>query len=356
MNARIIAAASVFPEHRVDAGQVKETLRRVFGALVPELEHYCQAIDRCGIESRHLVLPVEETTRRRPLGEKNAFFGEKCRELGMEVASKCLAQAGVAAGDVDALFTVSCTGFMIPSLDAYLATQLGFRPDVVRMPVNEMGCAAGAWALARCRERAQAVPKGLTLLVSVELPSLTFQPDDLSGANVLSSILFGDGAVAVLVSSGEAARPGIELEASRSILFKDTTHLMGFDLDDTGFHIVLDREIPDLIAKRALPELERFLADHELTRGDVGFWVIHPGGAKILESIARSLDLGARELAPTLRVWSSKGNLSSATVLCIFEEFMRTPPEPGSRGLAVAFGPGFCMEMLLLRAVEGAVS
>ncbi len=348
MAARIVAASSAFPEHRIDSAQVKTQLRNIFGDRVPELETYARMVDRAGIAHRHLVLPVEETTRRRSLEEKNGIYIEKAQELAEEATRLCLAKAGVAASEVDALFTVSCTGFMIPSLDARLVGRMGFREDVVRFPVNEMGCAAGAWALSRCRERAAAVPGGKTLLVSVELPSLTFQPDDLSGANLLSSVLFGDGAVALLIDGGQTASPGIEILASRSVTFPDSLHLMGFELDETGFHIVLDRDIPVVISQQAMPRLTSFLTEQGLKRSDIGFWAIHPGGMKILDSMAKALDLGPRELSTSLGVWSRRGNLSSATVLCVLEEFMRTPPPAGTRGLGLAFGPGFCMELLLL--------
>ncbi len=349
MTATVVAAASAFPEYILESEDVRHLYERAFGGRVKDLDTYTAMVDHAGIETRHLVRPGEETIARKPLDDKNRIFTEESQRLGERAAAECLDRAGVAASDVHCLMTLSCTGFMIPPLDAYLVNRMGFRPDVVRIPVTEMGCAAGAWSLGRCRDRALAHPGGLTLVVSVELPSLTFQPDDLSPANLVSSVLFGDGSAAILVR-GDSSEPGLEICNSRSIMFPGTTDVMGFDLHSTGFHIILDRKIPVIIARRARPELERFLEDHSLSPDQIGFWAIHPGGKKILDSIASALSLGAAELERTLAVWSRRGNLSSATVLAILEQHLLHRPRQESPGIAVAFGPGFCMEMVLLRS------
>ncbi|MBI3891600.1 MAG: type III polyketide synthase [Candidatus Wallbacteria bacterium] len=351
MTATIVAASSAFPETVVGPEEVLASVRKVFGGRVRNLETYCAMVGHSGIDTRHLALPVDEILQERPFGVKNSDYSRIARQLGEEAVRKCLDSAGIAASDVDFLVTLSCTGFMIPALDAYLIDRMGFRRDVGRMPVTEMGCAAGAWSLGRARERALATPGGLTLIVSVELPGLTFQPGDLSPANLVSCVLFGDGAAAVLVD-GRESRRGFRITDSKSVLFPESTALMGFDLDEKGFHIVLDRKIPFVIAREALPRMEEFLAGHGMRPADAGFWVVHPGGKRILDSIAAALGLGPAELAPTLDVWSRRGNLSSATVLAVLERLLASPPAPGSRGMAIAFGPGFCMEMVLLEWAE----
>ncbi|MBI4868025.1 MAG: type III polyketide synthase [Candidatus Wallbacteria bacterium] len=351
MTATIVAAASAFPETVVGKDEVVASLRKVFGGRVRDLETYCAMVDHSGIERRHLALPVEELVRPRPFGQRNSDYARLSRGLAEEAAGACLTRAGVAASDVDLLITLSCTGFTIPAIDAHLINRMGFRRDVDRLPVTEMGCAAGAWSLGRARERALAVGGGLTLVVSVELPGLTFQPGDVAPANLVSSVLFGDGAAAVL-ADGRSGKRGFRVLDSRSVLFPESTGLMGFDLDEDGFHIVLDRKIPFVIAREALPRMREFLAGHDLRPQDAGFWVVHPGGKRILDAIAAALELGPRELGPTLAVWSERGNLSSATVLAVLEKLFENPPAAGSRGLAIAFGPGFCMEMVLLEWVE----
>lgn len=347
MTATIAAARAVFPDHVVDTEQVRREFQSVFRDRVENLETYTQMLDHSGIRLRHLTLPIEQTSRRWDLGERNSIYIRECQRLGQRAAELCLQSANVAPRDVDCLIALSCTGFMIPALDAYLINRMGFRQDVTRLPVTGMGCAAGAWSLGRARDHALVEGASSTLIVSVELPSLTFQRDDLSPANLVSSVLFGDAAVALLVDSLPTAR-GLRILDSRSVLFPETTDLTGFNLDSSGFHIVLDRKIPLLVAREARPQIEQFLRRRGLRIGNVGFWALHPGGKRILDSIADSLDLEPAALAPTLAVWSNRGNLSSATVLCVLEEILKNPPAAGAIGVALAFGPGFCMEMALL--------
>ena len=212
------------------------------------LEAIRSVIDNSRIDQRHSVYPVEYIVEPRPLSHINAEYREKAVELGLEVTAQALSQAGMSPTDVDLLITVSCTGVMIPSLDAYIATEMGFRSDVRRLPITELGCAAGAAGLARAWEYLTAFPDRTALLVAVELPTLTFQRKDFSQANLISAALFGDGAAGVVVTGREASGPRIV--ASESFLFPDSLDAMGFDLRDSGFHIVLSHDVPQLIREK----------------------------------------------------------------------------------------------------------
>jgi alkylresorcinol/alkylpyrone synthase len=238
---------------------------------------------------------------------------------------------------------------MIPSLDAYLANALPLALHVKRLPVTELGCAAGAAALARAFDYLRAFPAHQVLVVAVELPSLTFQVHDLSAANIVSSALFGDGAAAVLLQGGACAGKS-RIVATESILFPHTTDLMGFDLKDSGLHIVLSAEIPEVVCA-AVPELvEQFLDRQGLAIYDVRHFLLHPGGRRVIDGLAQGLGLLPHHTQVSRTILRDYGNLSSASVLFILDRFLTTEtPEAGDWGLLLAFGPGFSAELVLLR-------
>ena len=284
----------------------------------------------------------------RPLSQINTEYREKAVGLGLEVTSRALGQAGMAPTDVDLLITVSCTGVMIPSLDAYVATELGFRSDVRRLPITELGCAAGAAGLARAWEYLTAFPDRTALLVAVELPTLTFQRKDFSQANLISAVLFGDGAAGIVVTGREADGPRIV--ASESFLFPNSLDAMGFDLRDSGFHIVLSKDVPQLIGQKIKGLVEGFLERQGVTREDISAFLLHPGGQKLLSYMETELELTRSDTEISWDVLRRYGNLSSASVLFILQETTaRRDVPPGSFGLLMAFGPGFTAEMILLQ-------
>jgi alkylresorcinol/alkylpyrone synthase len=238
---------------------------------------------------------------------------------------------------------------MIPSLDAYLANTLGFSPHVKRLPVTELGCAAGGVALARAFDYLQAFPHHTVLVVAVELPSLTFQFKDLSPANVVSSALFGDGAAAIVLS-GKSVPGQPRILATESTLFPQTTEVMGFDLRDSGFHIVLSAEIPELVCAEVPQLAARFLGAQELTVSDISHFLLHPGGRRVLEGLVECLGITSEQATVSKTILRDYGNLSSASVLYILDRFLKTEQtRSGDLGLLLAFGPGFSAEALLLR-------
>jgi predicted naringenin-chalcone synthase len=235
--ATIAGTATAAPPHLLTREIVKKHMKGVFSLDGKRLEAIHTVIDNSQIDQRHSVFPVEYIIEPRPLSQINGEYREKACELGLQVATDALAKADMTPKDVDLLMTVSCTGVMIPSLDAYLANQMGFRSDLRRLPVTELGCAAGAAGLAHAGEYLRAFPDRTVLLVAVELPTLTFQRKDFSQANLISAVLFGDGAAGVVVTGREASGPRIL--ASECYQFPDSLDAMGFDLRDSGFHIVL---------------------------------------------------------------------------------------------------------------------
>ena len=346
--ATIAGTATAVPPHILTREIVKHHMKDVFSLDGKRLEAIHTVIDNSQIDERHSVFPVEYIIEPRPLAQINNEYREKSIELGLQAVSGALAKAEMTPSDVDLLMTVSCTGVMIPSLDAYLATEMGFRSDVRRLPITELGCAAGAAGLAHAGEYLRAFPDRTALLVAVELPTLTFQRKDFSQANLISAVLFGDGAAGVVVTGREAAGPRIL--ASECFLFPNSLDAMGFDLRDSGFHIVLSKDVPQLIRERVRELVEGFLARQGLRREDISAFILHPGGQKLLSFMEAELDLTRTDTELSWDVLRRFGNLSSASVLFILQEWMsKREMPPGSYGLLMAFGPGFTAEMILLQ-------
>ncbi len=187
---------------------------------------------------------------------------------------------------------------------------------------------------------------GVVVLLSVELCSLTLQREDLGIPNLIASGLFGDGAAAVVLGGGSR---GPEVVATRSVFYPGTERVMGWDMTDRGFGIVLSAEVPEMVSRHLGADVDRFLADRGLARGDVARWIAHPGGPKVLEAMQEALELDDDALEPTWRSLREVGNLSSTSVLLVLEEALADPPPPGSHALVLAMGPGFCSELVLLR-------
>jgi alkylresorcinol/alkylpyrone synthase len=226
---------------------------------------------------------------------------------------------------------------------------MGFRSDVRRMPFTELGCAAGAMALAWAADFLKTKPGGNVLIISVELPSLTFQRKDISQANLISSILFGDGAAAVVVT-GKEQQKGPKILVTETYTFPDSLNAMGFDLRDSGFHILLSKDVPEMIGGKIGGLVKGFLDRHGRKVEDIKGWILHPGGARLLGNVETELGLCKCDTQPSWDILGNVGNLSSATILFILQEWMdKRPLKSGEYALAAAFGPGFSAEFLLLQ-------
>lgn len=350
----IVSTATAVPAHSATQGEVKERLRAVLPLSPRRLDATMELFDHAAVERRFSVEPVERLGQPRGLGEVQERYRENAILLGRKVATDALARAGVEARQVDLLITVSCTGIMIPSLDAHLCNDLGFRSDVRRLPITALGCSGGAAALARAHDFLIGFPEARVLVVAVELPSLSIQRADLSLANLVSTALFGDGAAAALIEGGGAPGPGgvrgVRILETLCHLFPQTTYALGFDLKDDGFHSVLSKDVPGLI-KSEIARLVRVLADRRaLTREQLSCFVLHPGGRKILAFIEEELRLTRDDTQPSWDVLRDHGNQSSASVLFVLHEWLtRRHPPAGAHGILAAFGPGLSTELLLLQ-------
>lgn len=307
--------------------------------------------DSARVRTRHLVLPIDDYRELADFGTANAAFVEHAVELGVHAVRGALDQAGLAAADVDVVFSTTVTGVAAPSLEARIAAAVGLRPDVKRVPMFGLGCVAGAAGIARLHDYLRGAPEDVAVLLSVELCSLTMQRADHSTANLVASGLFGDGAAAVVaVGDARAATAfGPRILDSRSHLYPGTQRTMGWDVTSTGLQIVLDAAVPELVHQFLGEDVRSFLAEHDLSVGDVAAWVSHPGGPKVIEAIQDVLDLPADALELTWRSLAEVGNLSSSSVLHVLRDTIDKRPPAGTAGLLMAMGPGFCSELVLLR-------
>ncbi|AKH86153.1 stilbene synthase [Streptomyces sp. CNQ-509] len=362
MTIRVLSVRGILPEHRYRQEEITESFATtlVEGTLdrrVVERLHRNACVDY-----RHTVLPLEEYARLGDFGRSNDVFIRAGVELGSRAVVEALKDVGLTSADVDYIVSCTVTGLAVPSLEARVAAEIGLRPDVVRLPLVGLGCVAGAAGIARLRDLLRGNPDGVAVLMSVELCSLTLQRDDTSFANLVASGLFGDGAAAVvavgpehpLAQSDDPARP--EVLASRSRLYPESERAMGWDIGAGGFRIVLDSSVPDLVRRYVGEDFRGFLAEHGLTSDDLGWYVSHPGGPKVLEALQEALGVERDALRVTWDSLRRIGNLSSASVLHVLADTLaHRPPPPGSHGLMLAMGPGFCSELILLRAPGGEV-
>ncbi|MCY7396538.1 MAG: type III polyketide synthase [Nocardioides sp.] len=357
MSTRILSVRGVLPEHRYRQEEITESFASSMTSQVSRavIERFHR--NAC-VETRHTVLPLEQYAELRDFGQANDAFISAGVQLGARAVVDALKAVDLTPADVDLIISATVTGLAVPSLDARVAARIGLRDDVVRVPVVGLGCVAGAAGVARLDDYLVGHPDAVAVLMSVELCSLTLQRDDASVPNLVASGLFGDGAAAVVAAGTRRAerlvqtgRVQPEVLASRSRLYPDSERTMGWDVGAGGLKIVLDSAVPDVVRTYLGDDVRRFLAQHDLGPDDVGWYVAHPGGPKVLEALQQALGVEREALQVTWDSLSRVGNLSSASVLHVLADTLETrPPAPGSYGLMLAMGPGFCSELVLLRS------
>ena len=350
----IVATATGFPPHYYSQDEISTSLQEIWAGYGVKTGRIAQLHENTTVGGRYIAVPKEEYYALRGWEEPNAIYARVAVELGERVLTAALAEGGLDAADLGLLAFASTTGIAIPTIDARLLNRMPFADDVKRLPIFGMGCVAGVAGTARVADYLRGHPTEAAVLLAEEFCSLTIQKHDVSIANLIACGLFGDAAGAVLLV-GDAhplahADAGVEVVATRSVFFPDTEHYMGWEIKESGMQIVLSADVPSASLHEVSPLIRAFLAEHDLEPGDIGRWVAHPGGPKVIEALEEGLGLGGTALQRSRDVLQSVGNVSSVSVLLILDAVMREdPPPPGTWGLMLAMGPGFVAELILLR-------
>lgn len=350
----ICGVGRALPKHYADQETLIAAFREAWAGAhfnVERLEELHRAVQ---VSGRYLAVPIDQYKELSSFARRNEVWMEVAVDLGEEAVRAALRRASLQPQDVDHLFFVTTTGIATPSVDARLVNRLDLRPDVRRTPIFGLGCAAGAAGIARASDYLRAFPDQIAVLLSVELCSLTLQRDDFSIPNIISSGLFGDGAAAVVLAGakhdGSARAAGPRVTATGSVFYRDTERVMGWDIVDTGFKVVLSAKVPDVVHEHVRGDVDAFLAAHGLERTRIRHWIAHTGGPKVLKAFEETLELPADALARSWKSLRETGNLSSAAVLFVLGELLDSgEARKGDHGLLMSMGPGFFSELVLLQ-------
>jgi alkylresorcinol/alkylpyrone synthase len=367
----IRSVATALPPYSLPQEAIREMAREHFTPAFPEIDRYMPVFRHARIDTRYFVAPPEWFMTPHSFKECNDLFIEAATALGEMAARRCLQAVGLEPGDVDHLIWVSTTGLSTPSPDALLINRLDLGSHTRRTPIWGLGCAGGVAGLARAFEYGRAFPAQRVLLLSVELCSVTFQWNDRSKRNLIAASLFADGAAAVLVEGDTATRrqgddlisetapprPAIPapcrpvtILGTQSTLWPDTLEIMGWDIVDTGMQVVFSSRIPGIILSLMRDNLTEFLTPYNLGIDDIDHWILHPGGAKVIDAYVAALDIDPERLQHTRDVLRRYGNMSSATVFFVLENFLQAgTPAPGEYGILAVLGPGFSCELALIK-------
>jgi alkylresorcinol/alkylpyrone synthase len=352
---RISSVGTAYPPYRYSQAEITQSLLQRWEGKLEEPRILARLHANCGVAFRNFVLPLEAYPGLVGFGQTNGAWITAAVELGERAVTRALDQAGITASDVSAIFFATVTGIASPTIDARLINRLPFPANVKRTPIFGLGCVAGAAGISRASDYVRAFPKEIALLLSVELCSLTWQDDDQSIANLISTGLFADGAAAVVIAGSESklanpTAPSPKILATRSTFYRHTEHIMGWDIGDHGFRIVLSPDVPKIVTEHFLGNVQGFLADHNLTQADIASYIFHSGGPKVLEAMESSLSLPPNSLAPSWKSLREVGNLSATSVLAVLEDFLTVHPgKPGTYSILAAMGPAFCSELVLLQ-------
>ncbi|MEW7279685.1 type III polyketide synthase [Aquimarina sp. 2201CG1-2-11] len=348
MSVKIVSVAKQLPQY---SRSTKEILPYIKVWLEGQEKRFQRKVlkifENAGVDRRYSIMDAHEVFLNTSFEEKNEIYKRESITLAQNALTKALTKAQLKPQDLDYIITVSCTGIMIPSLDAYLINNLDMRQDIVRLPVTEMGCAAGVSGMIYAKNFLKSNPNKRAAVIAVESPTATFQLEDFSMVNIVSAAIFGDGAAAMIVSSHENDQ-GPKIIDEAMYHFYNAEHMMGFQLRNTGLQMILDKSVPETIASHFPNIVHPFLEKNNLTIEDINHLIFHPGGKKIVQTIEELFGSLGKNIDDTKEILKLYGNMSSATVLYVLERFMDKKPATGDKGLLLSFGPGFSAQRTLI--------
>lgn len=345
---KILAAVSALPKNVESTEKIIEYVEKWITQQDERTQkRFIKVFKNAKVSKRHSIMSIDEVFTNMTFEERNNIYIEKGTDLCEEVLLKGLKAANLKPTDIDFIITTSCTGIMIPSVDAHLINRLKMRQDIVRLPITEMGCAAGVSATIYANELLKANPGKKAAIVAFESPTSTFQTQDYSMTNAVSAAIFGDGAACMILGDSDEIKPSIV--DTNMYHFYDELHMMGFDLKNNGLHIVLDPEVPNKIEEHFPQIIFPFLEKNNITIDEIQHFIFHPGGKKIVQMVEGLLEKIDRNIDITKDVLNRYGNMSSATILFVMEEFLKQKISKGDMGLMLSFGPGFSAQTVLLK-------
>lgn len=357
-----IASVSTFTlPHVLNQETTTEFARELFEENFQDIERLLKVFANGQIEERQFAVPIDWFQEDHTLQERNDLYIELATNYSVEAIKRCLSQLSFLKEEVDVMaidtiVLVSSSGMATPSLDARIMNVLSFSKHTKRIPLWGLGCAGGAVGISRAYEYCRAFPESNALVVCVELCSLTFQRNDRSKSNLIGTSLFADGVACALIIGDQselitlvnrAVRPVIL--ATQSTLMPNSEKVMGWDVKDSGLHVVFSRDIPSIISDWLEPNVRSFLEGQELDLGQLSSFIAHPGGKKVLDTYVNALGIAEEMITESKNVLKRHGNMSSPTVIYVLEQVMMQEHRDGDYGLMAALGPGFCSELVLLQ-------
>ncbi|WP_233522585.1 type III polyketide synthase [Peribacillus glennii] len=357
----ILSASHIKLPHKISQEAVMDFTREMFGSSYKNIERLLGAFINGQVESRYFSKDIEWFKADHSFEEKNEIYIEQAVHYGCQAIVECLGnldflKRNIDPGKIDAFIFISSTGLATPTIDARIMNLLPFSEYTKRIPIWGLGCAGGAAGLSRAYEYCKAFPNALALVLCVELCSLTFQKDDVSKSNIIGTSLFSDGIGCALVCGDEVRRKIFckqdsmpKILSTRSTLMRDSLDVMGWDVKNGGLHVVFSKDIPRIVKEWLKPNVEAFLTEHNLSLQEVEHFIAHPGGKKVIQAYEEALGFSQQKTELSMKILQEYGNMSSATILYVLEQFMRNGAQKGDLGLAAALGPGFSSELLLMR-------
>jgi len=347
---KIVSVGRALPPHRLTQSDIREFARIQFSRAEPGWERLLDVFANAQITDRYFSVPIDWYETPHTFTEKTEQYVHSCDILGVAATQDCLSQLQLAVDQVDYIIFVSTTGIATPSIDARLINLLKMRPNIRRTPIWGLGCAGGAAGISHGYHYLVGHPKERVLIVAIELCGLTFQQGDLSKSNLVATALFGEGAAAVLMTGDEVEADGLAVLDTRSTFWPDSLEVMGWNVMNTGLQVVFSQSIPTLVRERARTNLVELLCDHQLTLEDIAHFILHPGGAKVLDAYETALGLSVGKLDICRQTLKDFGNMSSVSVLFVLAAHLKQIALGTKQlGILSALGPGFCAETLLVQ-------
>ncbi len=342
-------------EHKAPQSDLKQLAERTFAGSFNDLDRLLESFENSKINERNLCVPIEYFDSHKSFKERNEDYVRIATELTSRSVNDCLESSGIMNSEVTNLIFVSSTGLSTPSIDALVVNELRLNPNITRIPIWGLGCAGGVAGVALACKLAKADPDAIVVVAATELCSLTFIKGDMSKSNLIATGLFSDGIAAVLVCGDSAAerisgRFDLRYKDSRSRIYYDSKDVMGWEIADEGFKVVFSKDIPNIVSVKVKDDVRSFIESNKLLLTDISNFIIHPGGVKVIDAYIRSLELENSSFDNTRAVLGKFGNMSSATVLYVLNEFCQNGFAKGN-SLMASLGPGFTSEQILFESV-----